>query len=45
MILVCGCGMRLKAAGAYPGRLGKCPACGAPLRVPDLAPPPPAQTT
>ena len=41
MILVCGCGMRLKAAGAYPGRLGKCPACGAPLRVPDLAPPPP----
>ena len=42
MILVCGCGMRLKAAGAYPGRLGKCPACGAPLRVPDLAPPPPA---
>ncbi|MEJ7638285.1 MAG: hypothetical protein WKF75_09995 [Singulisphaera sp.] len=50
MILVCGCGMRLKAAGAYPGRLGKCPACGAPLRVPDLAPPapppspPPAQS-
>ena len=41
MILVCGCGMRLKAAGAYPGRQGKCPACGAPLRVPDLAALPP----
>ena len=39
-ILVCACGMRLKAAGAYPGRLGRCPACGAPLRVPDRAPPP-----
>lgn len=34
-ILVCACGMRLKAAGATPGRVGKCPACGGLLRVPD----------
>jgi hypothetical protein len=43
-ILVCACGMRLKAAGATPGRVGKCPACGGLLRVPDdgaAAPPPP----
>lgn len=34
-ILVCDCGMRLKAVGAVPGRVGKCPACGGLLRVPD----------
>ncbi|SIO58750.1 hypothetical protein SAMN05444166_5797 [Singulisphaera sp. GP187] len=34
-ILVCACGMRLRAAGAVPGRVGKCPACGGLLRVPD----------
>lgn len=34
-ILVCSCGMRLKAPGAVPGRVGKCPACGGILRVPD----------
>jgi len=33
--LVCSCGMTLKAAGARPGRVGKCPKCGATLRVPD----------
>ncbi|WP_406695096.1 hypothetical protein V5E97_29065 [Singulisphaera sp. Ch08] len=33
-ILVCACGMRLKAVGAVPGRVGKCPACGGLLRVP-----------
>src|SRR5215218_7004421 len=27
--------MRLRAAGAVPGRVGKCPACGGVLRVPD----------
>src|SRR4051794_29877354 len=31
--------MRLAAAGAYPGRLGKCPACGAWIRVPDAPTP------
>lgn len=39
-ILICPCGKRLKAAGATPGRLGRCPACGGQLRVPDAAPPP-----
>jgi hypothetical protein len=33
IILVCACGKRLKAAGATPGRLGRCPACGGLLRV------------
>lgn len=32
-ILVCSCGKRLKAAGAVPGRVGRCPACGGLLRV------------
>ncbi|MHC5539124.1 hypothetical protein ACYOEI_12970 [Singulisphaera rosea] len=43
-ILVCPCGMRLKAAGAVPGRVGKCPKCGGMLRVPETTPPqtPPA---
>ena len=29
--LICECGKRLNAAGAVPGRVGKCPACGARL--------------
>ena len=33
-ILVCDCGKRLRAPGARPGRAGRCPACGAPLRFP-----------
>ena len=38
--LVCPCGMTLKAPGAKPGRVGKCPKCGGMLRVPDdFAPP------
>jgi hypothetical protein len=32
-ILVCRCGRRLKAAGATPGRVGRCPSCGATFRV------------
>jgi len=34
MILVCGCGQRVKASGARPGRIGRCPSCGSPLEVP-----------
>lgn len=33
-ILVCGCGKRLRAPGATPGRVGRCPACGGTLRAP-----------
>src|SRR5262245_51057364 len=33
--LVCDCGMRMKAPGAVPGRVGRCPRCGGRLRVPD----------
>jgi hypothetical protein len=33
--LLCSCGLRLKARGAVPGRLGRCPKCGALLRVPE----------
>lgn len=46
LILVCDCGKRLKAAGATPGRVGKCPSCGGLLRVPGAAPrpaPPPPE--
>jgi hypothetical protein len=54
--LVCSCGMTLNAAGAKPGRVGKCPKCGSLLRVsddfippepasPTLPPPPPAKPT
>jgi hypothetical protein len=39
-ILVCGCGKRLRAPGAVPGRVGRCPSCGGTLRVPE--PPEPA---
>ena len=44
-ILVCDCGKRLRAPGARPGRTGRCPACGSPLRFPsdiDLEPAPAA---
>lgn len=33
-ILVCGCGMRIRAPGAKPGRVGRCPSCGGRLEVP-----------
>jgi hypothetical protein len=35
--IVCSCGKRLKASGAIPGRLGRCPACGAEFRVPETS--------
>jgi hypothetical protein len=45
-ILVCGCGLKVRAAGATPGRVGRCPRCGGELRVPDSLPPPePVRTT
>ncbi len=42
-VLVCACGRRLAAEGAKPGRVGRCPGCGATFRVPDRpkAPAPP----
>ena len=33
-ILVCRCGRPLRLAGATPGRIGRCPACGETFRVP-----------
>jgi hypothetical protein len=41
-ILVCACGKRLNAAGAVPGRVGRCPACGARFQVPGVGPSPAA---
>lgn len=41
LILVCRCGKRIRAPGAVPGRVGRCPNCGEALRVPE-APPVPA---
>jgi hypothetical protein len=38
-ILVCGCGLKVRAAGATPGRVGRCPRCGGELRVPEFLPP------
>src|SRR5271165_5047528 len=32
-ILICTCGKRVKAPGARPGRVGRCPACGSVLEV------------
>ena len=32
-ILVCSCGQRVRAPGAKPGRVGRCPACGGRLEV------------
>ncbi len=37
-IMVCACGKRLRAPGAKPGRLGRCPACGGELRFSEEAP-------
>jgi hypothetical protein len=34
-ILVCECGLRVKAPGATPGRVGRCPKCGGTLKIPD----------
>lgn len=39
-VLVCPCGTRVKAPGAVPGRVGRCPSCGGILRVPETGPPP-----
>ncbi len=35
IVLVCECGKRWNAPGAIPGRVGKCPSCGALLKVPE----------
>ena len=35
LLLLCSCGRRIKAPGATPGRVGRCPSCGALLRVPE----------
>ena len=34
-ILTCECGLRVKAPGATPGRVGRCPNCGGTLKMPD----------
>jgi hypothetical protein len=34
-ILSCPCGLRMKAKGATPGRVGRCPKCGRTLKVPE----------
>ena len=34
-VLSCPCGLRMKAKGATPGRVGRCPKCGRTLKVPD----------
>jgi hypothetical protein len=41
VFLVCDCGTRLRAPGAIPGRVGRCPNCGGQLRVPELPSPAP----
>lgn len=38
-ILVCECGMRLKAPGAVPGRVGRCPKCKGMLKFPEVTVP------
>ena len=45
LILVCDCGKRLKAPGATPGRVGRCPSCGGTLRAPGEAEPRPSPKT
>jgi hypothetical protein len=35
LILSCPCGLRMKAKGATPGRVGRCPKCGQALTVPE----------
>ncbi len=39
LVLVCRCGQRIKAPGATPGRVGRCPKCGESLKVPEAVPP------
>jgi hypothetical protein len=39
-ILICECGLRVKAPGARPGRVGRCPRCGGRLVLPEEAVPP-----
>ena len=39
LILSCPCGLRMKAKGATPGRVGKCPKCGQTLTVPEAPEP------
>jgi hypothetical protein len=39
LILSCPCGLRMKAKGATPGRVGRCPKCGQTLTVPEAAGP------
>jgi hypothetical protein len=41
LILSCPCGLRMKAKGATPGRVGRCPKCGQTLTVPAAAEPEP----
>jgi hypothetical protein len=40
-ILVCDSGKRLRAPGAKPGRVGRCPSCGGTMRVPESVSPRP----
>ena len=42
MILDCRCGQKLNTPGAVPGRVGKCPRCGALLKIEDDRIPEPA---
>ena len=37
-VLVCACGMRVRAPGATPGRIGRCPRCGGRLEMPATPP-------
>jgi hypothetical protein len=39
VILICECGLKVKAPGAAPGRVGRCPNCGSQLKVPELPAP------
>lgn len=40
-VIVCECGFRLRAAGAVPGRVGRCPRCKATIRFPEPQAPEP----
>ncbi len=42
-ILICVCGEQVKAPGAKPGRVGRCPRCGSRLQVPGRVAAPPSQ--
>ncbi|WP_406693882.1 hypothetical protein V5E97_22865 [Singulisphaera sp. Ch08] len=43
-ILICPCGRRLKATGVSPGKSGRCPSCGALIRVPEAGGTPPTDS-